>query len=289
MLGCYECQLEIHGEPKVSWTRLRETAYPGSSYIKLEQAVDWNVGSKIVIATTDFESPVSSHSEVATVAELLDGGSTIRLEDITSCPTYSSAGKPTNCRRKNGFSWIHLGESRTFDNNIVDYRAEVGLLTRNVVIQGDYDEILCPSADLADDGITRLSCNQHGAQLFFHSPGPDSLVIHLSNVEIRNAGQAFRLGRYAIHYHMIGDLRQSYQRNCSIHHSWNRGTAVHGVNYLVLEHNFVYNIMGHAYFVEDGVEQFNFFGNNLGIKILPSMSLLNTDQVICFVKGIIIS
>lgn len=38
---------------------------PGDTSIKLLQAVTWPIGSKIVIATTDFESPQSSHSEVA--------------------------------------------------------------------------------------------------------------------------------------------------------------------------------------------------------------------------------
>jgi hypothetical protein len=182
--------------------------------------------------------------------------------------------------RKSALSWPHLGERLAFDGGlkVVELRAEVGLLSRNIVIQGDSDGILCPEPELADDGVTRLSCNQFGGQLFFHSPGHESLVARLSNLEVRNAGQAFRLGRYAIHWHMVGNLRQSYQRNCSIHHSWNRGTAIHGVNYLSMEHNFIYNVMGHAFFIEDGVEQYNFLRRNLGVKVVPSMNLLNTDQ-----------
>ncbi len=279
VLGCYRCHLEIHGLPRIAWTLLNETVYPGSNQIRLKEPVDWDIGSKIVIATTDFESPFSSHSEVATVGDVLDGGLTIRLRDIGICSTYTSSGIPMNCTRKEFLSWPHLGEGRWFNGRYVTYSAEVALLTRNIVIEGDHDGILCPNAELADDGVTKLSCNQYAAQLFFHSPGPDSLVTHITNVEIRNAGQAFRLGRYAIHYHMIGDIRESFQRNCSIHHSWNRGTAVHGVNYLALEHNFLYNIVGHGFFVEDGVEQQNILNGNLGIKVLPSMNLLNTDQV----------
>jgi hypothetical protein len=58
-----------------------------------------------------------------------------------------------------------------------------------------------------------------------HSPGHESLVVRIANFEIRNAGQAFRLGRYAIHWHMVGNLRESFQRNVSVHHSWNRSVA----------------------------------------------------------------
>ena len=114
--------------------------------------------------------------------------------------------------------------------------------------------------------------------MFFHSPGHESLIARISNFEIRNAGQAFRLGRYAIHWHMIGNLRESYQRNVSVHHSWNRGVAIHGVNYLRLENNLVYHAMGHNFFIEDGPEEYNRLENNLGIKAIPSMNLLNTDQ-----------
>ena len=152
-----------------------------------------------------------------------------------------------------------------------------------IIHKGDYDETLCPIADVADDGITRLSCNQFGGQMFFHSPGHESLVVKLSNLEIRNAGQAFRLGRYAIHWHMVGNLRESFQRNVSVHHSWNRGVAIHGINYLRLENNFAYQVMGHTFFIEDGPEEYNRVQNNLAIKTIPSMNLLNTDQTpACF-------
>jgi hypothetical protein len=280
VLACYACKIDIHGSPRVAWTALNATAYPGATSITVVEPVDWDIGSKIVIATTDFESPLSSHTEVATLKAVSDGGLTLDLTDIRVCSTYTDSGSPTDCVSKNSLSWPHIGERVVFDGSqrVVELRAEVGLLSRNIVIQGDSDGILCPEPALADDSVTRLSCNQFGGQLFFHSPGHESLVARLSNLEVRNAGQAFRLGRYAIHWHMVGNLRQSYQRNCSIHHSWNRGTAIHGVNYLSIEHNFAYNVMGHAFFIEDGVEQFNFLRRNLGIKVVPSMNLLNTDQ-----------
>ncbi len=279
VLACYACVLDMHGAPRVAWTELAATAMPGDREVELTDAVDWEPGAKIVIATTDFESPLSSHSEVATIDAVLNGGRKLRLRDVTSCPTYSNSGSPSDCAVSSSLSWPHLGETRSYDGREVAFRAEVGLLSRNVILQGDADGILCPEAALADDGVTVLSCNQHAAQIFLHSPGPDSLVGRLSNVEVRNAGQAFRLGRYAIHWHMIGDIRSSYQRNCSIHHSWNRGAAVHGVSYLRAEYNLMYSIMGHAFFIEDGVEQYNYVRGNVGIRVVPSMNLLNTDQV----------
>jgi hypothetical protein len=280
VLACYMCTLDMHGAPRLAWTLLKETVYPGANMIRLVDSVNWPVGSKVVIATTDFESPRSSHSEVATIAEVFENGQALRLHEIRVCSSYTDSGAPTNCSLRDSLTWPHLGEIRYFDGRLLEFRAEVALLSRNIVVQGDSDDTLCPNADVAEDGETRLSCNQYGTGgLFFHSPGHESLIGRISNIEVRNAGQAFRLGRYAIHWHMVGNLRNSYQRNCSIHHSWNRGTAIHGVNYLKLEYNFVFSVMGHAFFIEDGVEEFNFLIGNVGIKVLPSMNLLNTDQV----------
>lgn len=200
VIACYKCTMDIHGSPQQSWTSLSATAHPGESQISVMDAVEWPVGAKIVIATTDFESPSSSHSEVATVASVSGDGRTIQLSDIRVCHTYSNNGLPLICKRSDALSYPHLGEAATFDGRELAFRAEVGLLTRNIVIEGDYDETLCPLAELADDGITRLSCNQFGAQMFFHSPGHESLVARIANFELRNGGQAFRLGRYAIHW-----------------------------------------------------------------------------------------
>lgn len=50
----------------------------------------------------------------------------------------------------------------------------------------------------------------------------ESLTGRIENVEVRYAGQLGRLGRYPIHFHMIGAVRNSYVRGCSIHHTHNR-------------------------------------------------------------------
>ena len=57
-----------------------------------------------------------------------------------------------------------------------------------------------------------------------------------------------------------------------------RGVAIHGVNFLRLESNTAYQVMGHTFFIEDGPEEYNRLENNLAIKTIPSMNLLNTDQ-----------
>ena len=134
-------------------TQLSATAYPGDTQIQVMEAVNWPIGAKILVATTDMESSKTSHSETATVKWLSSDRKTVGIHDIRVCPNYFSSGLPTNCTHKDDLSFVHLGESKTFAGKIISFRAEVGLLTRNIVIEGDYDETLCPFSYEASDSV----------------------------------------------------------------------------------------------------------------------------------------
>ena len=110
-----------------------------------------------------------------------------------------------------------------------------------------------------------------------NAKSPESVIGRLSNVELFHVGQAYRLGRYPIHFHMNGDMPSSYVVECAIHESFNRATNIHASNYLTIESNFIYNIMGGAFFLEDGVEIGNVFKNNLAIFVVASSSGINED------------
>ena len=73
--------------------------------------------------------------------------------------------------------------------------------------------------------------------------------VRIEHTEVRNMGQAFRLGRYAIHFHLSADMSGSYVRRCAIRHSFNRALTAHGVHNLLVEANVAYDIMGHTFFV----------------------------------------
>ena len=62
----------------------------------------------------------------------------------------------------------------------VDMRAEVAVLSRNVLMQGD------------ESSLTSM----YGMQMLISSPPSiPKAVVQLQNVEVRRSGQAFRLGR----------------------------------------------------------------------------------------------
>jgi len=99
-------------------------------------------------------------------------------------------------------------------------RAEVGLLSRNVRYRGDPET---------------SAVNEYGATIFMHSNGDDSLTARLSYIECTLVGQAFKVGRYAIHFHMIGAVHKSYAKGLGIHQGFNRAFTLHGTHYLRLE------------------------------------------------------
>jgi len=105
----------------------------------------------------------------------------------------------------------------------------------------------------------------------------ETAVARISNTELFHVGQAFKKGRYPIHFHMNGDMPSSYVRETAIHQSFNRAINIHASNGLRLTRNVIYNIMGGAYFLEDGVEVGNVFEYNLAVFVRSSSSLLNED------------
>ena len=98
-----------------------------------------------------------------------------------------------------------------------------------------------------------------------HSSGDESLTGRIENCEFRDVGQAFQLGRYPIHFHMIGTVHNSYIKNNAIHHTYNRAVTIHGVHYLTIQHNVAYHTMGHTFFIEDAAETNNLLEDNLAV------------------------
>ncbi len=76
----------------------------------------------------------------------------------------------------------------------------------------------------------------------------------------------------------MGDVKfKSYVRGCGIHQSYNRAVTIHNTHNLLVERNVIYNIMGGAFFIEDGIETGNILQYNLAVFVKQSTSLLNDD------------
>ena len=272
-LALRQGSIDIHGKPlKITWTKLAETASASSTMLRLQDAVDWDIGGKIVIASTSFSQ---RENEELTIMDIQEGGTVL----IVDPP----------------LEYDHISVKQVISGREIDTSAEVGYLTRNVIVRGSVNEEFvsevsaCPqefrtgqfqlqTCFLGRFGDETLS-DQFGSQIMIHAPEQNKgdVIGRFSYIEVTHAGQAFRLGRYPIHFHLNGDVSRSYVRGCSIHHTFNRAVTVHAVNNLLVENNVAYNILGHAYFLEDGIEENNIIQDNLGVFVRPSSSLLNVD------------
>ena len=219
-------RIELHGAKRnFLWTRLSASATPGASQLYLRDRVDWRVGERIVIASTDFNMNQAEERQI-----IATDGNRITLD------------KP--------LAYLHYGEKHSYTNNRghsweLDQAAEVALLDRNIVIQGD----------------SQSSTTKFGG----HIMSMRGASMKISHARLFRMGQENRLGRYPIHWHMAGNVSGQYARGLSVEKSFNRCITIHGSDYAEVSNNLCYDHMGHGIFLEDGVEQFNVIRNNLGL------------------------
>ncbi len=143
----------------------------------------------------------------------------------------------------------------------LEMRAEVGLLTRNIKMTGDSDSVE----------------NNYGSHLLLTGSAENGLVGHVAYTEFFNCGQPRIIGRYCIHFHMAGDMTNSFVRGNAVHDSMARVVTLHGVHFLTVEYNVGYRVHGHNFFVEDGIETNNLIQYNLAIGSLTTFLMLQTD------------
>lgn len=105
----------------------------------------------------------------------------------------------------------------------------------------------------------------------------NGLVGQIGYTEFTMCGQPRIIGRYCIHFHMNGDVSDSFARGNAVHDSMARVITLHGVHYLTVEYNVGYNVKGHNYFIEDGIETNNLLQYNLAISSIQVWTMLQTD------------
>ena len=112
--------LELHGARyHHTWSRLAASAFAGESTLLLQDAVNWDVGMEVLVTTTQLKDARDWHqNEVFTVARLAAAS---HLGPNVTALTLSGP-----------LRFDHYGGP--------EYQAEVGLLTRRVVVQGAPDD-----------------------------------------------------------------------------------------------------------------------------------------------------
>lgn len=132
-----------------------------------------------------------------------------------------------------------------------EYRGDVANLSRNVIVES-----------AAPDGVR--------GHTMFHNQSSGSI----SYAEFRHLGKAGTLGRYSLHFHLLGDsMRGASVVGASIWDSHNRWITVHGTDYLVLRDCVGYRSLGHGFFLEDGTETYNVLDRNLAVQAYTTKPL----------------
>uniref|UniRef100_A0A8C5EIZ0 hyaluronoglucosaminidase n=1 Tax=Gouania willdenowi TaxID=441366 RepID=A0A8C5EIZ0_GOUWI len=221
-----------------------------SSLLELaDPPVGWRSGDQVVVASTDY--------------------SMYQAEEFTlmPCPTCTSyqvkvKGKP---------KFIHMGE----EVDGVDMRAEVGLLSRNILFRGEME----PGC-YGNEACQFFEFDTFGGHLKVER---GFKAVHISGVEFLHMGQQ-TMGHYPVHFHMNGDVDQkggydppTFVSDLSIHHSFSRCVTIHGSNGLLVKDVVGYHTLGHCFFTEDGPEERNTFDHCLGMMVRAG-TLLPSDR-----------
>merc|ERR1712106_1198644 len=277
-IGVRNGTLEFHGEyVPVTWTHLAATASAGDTEITLKQPVTWKVGDHIALATTGDRSSMKENEEHY-IADISADGYIITLVEP--------------------LKYQHISIEQTFGDRVVESRGEVALLTRSILIRGnmneEFVEVLPACEEEFDSGAAfsdamqtcfagkfgeELGSDEMGAIIIVSPKYKDQGLVEarIEYVEFSNVGQAFRVGRYPIHFHLPGNMSTSYVRGVALHHSNNRACTLHDVSNLIVEHNVAYNVKGLTFFLEDGIEEYNTIQYNLAVFTRMPNSLLNPD------------
>uniref|UniRef100_A0A2K5CXS1 hyaluronoglucosaminidase n=1 Tax=Aotus nancymaae TaxID=37293 RepID=A0A2K5CXS1_AOTNA len=145
--------------------------------------------------------------------------------------SLSALGKPM---------YLHIGE----EIDGVDMRAEVGLLSRNIVVMGEMEDKCYPYRNHI---CNFFDFDTFGGHIKF---ALGFKAAHLEGMELKHMGQQL-VGQYPIHFHLAGDVDErggydppTYIRDLSIHHTFSRCVTVHGSNGLLVSTFFLQGILG---------------------------------------------
>ncbi|KAG8440633.1 hypothetical protein GDO86_006400 [Hymenochirus boettgeri] len=215
----------------------------------LDNAKSWKAGDAIVVASTDYSMNQAEEFQ------------------LMPCRTCSA----NQIKVKGQAKYLHIGEQM----DGVDMRAEVGLLSRNIVIKGKMEQT-CYNASVCE----YFDFDTFGGHIKVKR---GFKAVHIEGIELKHMGQQ-TMGHYPVHFHTAGDVDEkggyfppTYVKDLSIHHTFSRCVTVHATNGLMVKDVVGYDSLGHCFFTEDGPEERNTFDHCLGL-LTKAGTLLPSDR-----------
>ncbi|KAI4830095.1 hypothetical protein KUCAC02_001748, partial [Chaenocephalus aceratus] len=237
-----------------------------SSILELgDEAQGWRSGDRVVVASTDYSMHQAEEFSLMPCSTCTS--SQVKVQVECTAAGVCMCGREERLQAK----FIHMGE----EVDGVDMRAEVGLLTRNILVRGEME----PGC-YGNEACNFFDFDTFGGHVKVER---GFRAVHISGVELQHMGQQ-TMGHYPVHFHMNGDVdeRGGYDpptavTDLSIHHSFSRCVTIHSSNGLLVKDVVGYDTLGHCFFTEDGPEERNTFDHCLGLMVRAGM-LLPSDR-----------
>lgn len=240
-IACCSGRMELHGSPLAR------------TWIKL--GADAEKGTSTVTLSEAMSDWRVGDEVLVTATSRAEGSGTFRSGASRAKVPRSEERKITAIEG----ATLTLDQPLIFDHSgSGKFRGEVANLSRNVIVE---------SADPA--GV-----RGHTVYHKFSKGG-------ISYARFAHLGKEDILGRYPIHYHLVGDsMRGSAVSGVAVVDSHNRWVTIHGTQYLIVQDCVGYKSVGHGYFLEDGTEVFNLLDRNLAVQACMGKRL--PKQVLSF-------
>jgi hypothetical protein len=282
-------RIDMHGTaPTVTVTRIGahiDVSVEDNS-ITLSEPVTWAAGDQFILSKTDFYRV--GNTELLTVASNVVNSTTVPVVENIATDRWGVLQYPIDASPGVSLTQDTFTPPHADTPLVLDERATVAHLTRNIKIQGKND------TTWSTDGI--------GGHTMVDAD--NTCTYRLENVELLRMGQKHSKGRYPIHFHMLSwvdnlnpdpELRGTwlgeapaerfYAKGCTIRESMNRAVVIHGTHGVLVEKVIAFDIKGHAFFEEDGPEEDNIIQDCVAMKVRDPGSGLRIKKHDQFASG----
>ena len=264
-------KMDLHGKLyHPAWTRLAahipgnqsETSAPSvrNTEIFLQDCVNWPEGGEVIVTTSHVKDT--------------------RGYDYNERGTIATAG--VKCVTVDGKDYGKVTLTQSLEHyhhaGLREYQCEVGLLSRNIVVRGN------DRSDPTDDSPLECASDKSGwsampcPETFLTGLGGHTIVVGQAEGRIRGAeffrmGMTNIMGRYPVHFHhqQSSSGMVSEVSDCSVHQSYFRAITIHNAHYVRVQRNVAFDVSGHAYYLESGVEENNHVEYNLVSIVIPAL------------------
>jgi hypothetical protein len=211
---CCGGRMDFHGQPmNRAWVKLGDTIRIGNRHILLaEPLTGWPIGDRILLTTTSHDPLLGNGRE-------------------TEGP-HTTLREPGRTQTEERFITAIQGAQLTVDRPVIyepGQKRLIDLMPHEDVVSGKVDRRVWVSGEVANLSRNDVVEFASPAGVRGHTIYPRHSAGSIGYAEFRHLGKENVLGRYPVHFHLIGDtMRGTSVLGASIWDSQNHCMAIHG-------------------------------------------------------------